>query len=86
MFGQLKQRFPILHNKIRVATQRIPSIVLACFILHNVAKFLNDPEYETDDETRSETEDGEERDFDAANLRRRGETRRSQIATTIAGL
>ncbi|CAH1962759.1 unnamed protein product [Acanthoscelides obtectus] len=43
-FGQLKQRFPILHNKIRVDTEKVPSLVMSCFILHNVAKHLNDEE------------------------------------------
>ncbi|CAH1967270.1 unnamed protein product [Acanthoscelides obtectus] len=44
--GQLKQRFPILHNKIRVDTEKVPS--LSCFILHNVAKHLNDEDFAVD--------------------------------------
>lgn len=42
VFGQLKQRFPILQSKIRVTTERVSKIVIACCVLHNVAKFLND--------------------------------------------
>nr|CAI5851287.1 unnamed protein product [Callosobruchus analis] len=35
-FGKLKQRFPMLHLKIRVKTEKIPSLLLSCFILHNI--------------------------------------------------
>lgn len=83
-FGQLKKRFPILHSQIRVATERVPSIVLACFILNNVAKHLKDPDYGED---LDDTEEEAENDHTIDNtLRRRGVARRNQIATTIAGL
>lgn len=85
-FGQLKKRFPILHGQMRVATERVPSIILACFILHNVAKYLLDPDYEYDEDLNSDTENEDEDDTTDANLRRRGVARRNQIATTIAGL
>lgn len=39
-FGQIKQRFPILQSKIRLSSERIPSIITACFTLHNIAKYL----------------------------------------------
>ncbi|XP_061397459.1 putative nuclease HARBI1, partial [Musca vetustissima] len=41
-FGQLKQRFSILQYKIRVSTELAPHVIASCFILHNIAKFLND--------------------------------------------
>lgn len=41
-FGQVKRRFPIMKYMIRVKLTRIPSYIIACFILHNIAKFLND--------------------------------------------
>ncbi|CAH2011545.1 unnamed protein product [Acanthoscelides obtectus] len=47
-FGHLKQRFPILHNKIRVDTEKVPSLVMSCFNLHNVAKHLNDEDVAVD--------------------------------------
>ncbi|CAH1959350.1 unnamed protein product [Acanthoscelides obtectus] len=47
-FGQLKQRFPILHNKIRIDTEKVPSLVMSCLILHNVAKHLNDEDFAVD--------------------------------------
>lgn len=84
MFGQVKQRFPILQNKMRMATERVPSMIVACFILHNVAKFLNDPEFE--EEQPIHQDEGNVEHFADNNLYRRGEARRNQIATTIAGL
>lgn len=42
MFGQLKMRFPILSNCIRVKTENIPKLILVCCILHNISKLLND--------------------------------------------
>lgn len=47
-FGQLKQRFPILHHKIRLATEKIPRVITCCFILHNIAKHLRDQDFEVD--------------------------------------
>lgn len=85
MFGQLEQRFPILLNKIRMATERIPTVVTACFILHSVAKFLNDPEFEADIGDEMHEEIGVP-DLGDASLHRRGALRRNQIANTIAGL
>jgi hypothetical protein len=44
-FGQLKSRFPFLKACIRVKTERIPSYICACFILHNIAKSIHDPDF-----------------------------------------
>lgn len=41
-FGQVKQRFPILQNKIRLSTERVPKVIICCFVLHNIAKHLQD--------------------------------------------
>ena len=41
-FGQLKSRFQMLRVPIRVNTEMAPQFVVACFVLHNVGKFLND--------------------------------------------
>ncbi|XP_055523197.1 uncharacterized protein LOC129717348 [Wyeomyia smithii] len=46
VFGQVKQRFPILQSKVRIATERVPTLIIACFTLHNVAKFLNDDDFD----------------------------------------
>lgn len=82
LFGQLKRRFPMLQNTIRVATQRVPSFIIACFVLHNVAKTLNDQDFEGEDETVEEPCNSEE--YVEANLLRRGKLRRNQIANAIA--
>ena len=47
-FGQLKRRFPFLRYCVRVKHERIPSYISACFILHNVAKSLQDPDFDPD--------------------------------------
>lgn len=54
MFGQLKQRFPILQSTIRLKTDRVPTMIVACFTLHNVAKFLKDEDFSEPIETSVE--------------------------------
>lgn len=86
LFGQLKRRFPILGNTIRVATEKIPKLIIACVILHNVGKFLNDPQFgENDDELPDENEDVQEEE-QSQNLLARGWAKRDLIATSIEGL
>lgn len=46
-FGQMKKRFPMMMNAVRVKLQRIPSFILACCILHNIAKDLGEPDFES---------------------------------------
>jgi hypothetical protein len=41
-FGQLKQRFLVLQNKMRLASEQICSIFFCCFVLHNIANCLGD--------------------------------------------
>ena len=43
-FGQLKRRFPILQSRVRVHLNLVPSVIVACCIMHNVAKYLQDPD------------------------------------------
>lgn len=84
-FGQVKQRFPILQSKIRLATERVPSVILCCFILHNVAKHIQDEDFEIRD-----LNDGEDFnvpvEHDGIRIRERGQQRRDEIATAIYGL
>lgn len=42
--GQLKQRFPLLQNTIRLQLRKVPSIIIACYVLHNIGKYLKDEE------------------------------------------
>lgn len=48
-FGQLKKRFPILMNTVRLKLNNIPKIIVCCAVLHNVAKHLNDEIDDLDD-------------------------------------
>jgi hypothetical protein len=41
-FGQLKQRFPVLQYKVRLALKSVPKLIIFYFILHNIAKYLKD--------------------------------------------
>ncbi|XP_046688202.1 putative nuclease HARBI1 [Homalodisca vitripennis] len=41
-FGQIKRRFPILGNCVRVASEKVPKVVVCCAVLHNIAKYLGD--------------------------------------------
>lgn len=86
-FGQLKQRFPILQSKIRLNTENIPRMIIACFVLHNVAKFLNDDfddfelaEGELPDIPVQEINQRETNDF------QRGKNRRDVIANYVQGI
>ena len=83
-FGQLKRRFPILHYKVRVALHKAASIIICCFVLHNVAKYLKDnadfPELMNDDDDSAE--EPIEPDNDNL-LRARGQQRRINIAQIL---
>lgn len=86
VFGQAKKRFPILQSKIRVKTQKIPSLIGSCFILHNVSKHLNEPDHD-DVEYILDREENEPIYNDNRDLilRRRGELRRNAIANHLFG-
>lgn len=43
-FGLLKRRFHILHYEIRMSPVRVCTIIAACFVLHNIAVSLREPE------------------------------------------
>lgn len=84
VFGQVKQRFPFLQSRVRVKTEKIPRMIAACFVLHNVAKFLKDEDFEPAETTT----------YDIAVLRptvndttllQRGQRRRDVIASHLQG-
>ena len=43
VFGRLKRRWGILHQEVRVATSKVPKLVVVCMILHNIAIEMNMP-------------------------------------------
>lgn len=81
-FGHIKARFPILKGKIRLKTERIPTIVVCCFILHNVAKYLNDEDFNYDEDDALPLEDFSNI-HGQRNLRARGADRRTEIAQQL---
>ncbi|XP_030746556.1 uncharacterized protein LOC115875276 [Sitophilus oryzae] len=87
-FGQLKQRFPILQNIIRLSLASVPTIIIACFILHNVAKFLNDDALDDVDDDENNEKDGEcgeaeANEDDINNFRLLGQNKRNRLAELI---
>lgn len=86
-FGELKQRFPMLYQKIRIETERIPKFITACFILHKIAIFLKDLE-PFDEELQHDDEiENNENEYDNlpgnSELLRRGKFTRNAIALMI---
>ena len=45
-FGQLNQRFSIPQHTVRLSSEKIPKLIICYFVLHNIAKYLQDPEPE----------------------------------------
>lgn len=87
-FGQLKQRFPILQNIVRLSLASVPTIIIACFILHNVAKFLNDDALDDVDDDENNENDGEcgeaeANEDDINNFRLLGQNKRNRLAELI---
>lgn len=82
-FGQLKRRFPALHYKLRVKLDRVPGMIIACAVLYNISKYLNDdddfPELPPDDTFDHLQEDP----ASDALIRARGQQVRDTIATTL---
>ena len=64
----------LLRNKL----DRVPSMIIACFILHNFAKSLNDPDFENEYEENDNVEALPFHDHDC-HLRRLGEAKRLEI-------
>ena len=46
VFGQLKSRFPMLGNILRIKLSDVSTFIISGFVLHNVAKFLQDPDFD----------------------------------------
>lgn len=83
-FGQLKRRFPILQYTCRVELAKIPKVVVACAVLHNIAKYLGDEDFPEDDEElvlQRDLPPAEEETTDA--IRARGSLRRHELAELI---
>ena len=84
VIGQLKKRFPTLGHPVRLKTDRIPEWIIACCVLHNIAKHLGD-EMPDDFHEHSEEVEGEGEASPAA-VRLAGQTRRNELADLIVSM
>jgi hypothetical protein len=85
-FGQVKKRFPILRGQVRIQLHRVPILIVACFVLHNVAKYLQDGDddfMDVDPDDEHEDLDGEE--GNDAYIRQLGQERRRVISRILHG-
>lgn len=75
----------MLHYEVRLKTERIPTFIICAFILHNVAKYLKDPDDFSDllseDNEQSNPEIIEE--LNPRHIRQEGEIRRNHIAEIL---
>lgn len=84
-FGQLKRRFPILRYGVRLKLDRVATCVTACFVLHNVAKRLNDPDDFLSDEPENAELSGVLFNSESyTNLLSRGQEKRNSLKNIIA--
>jgi hypothetical protein len=85
-FGQLKMRFPILHYRVRTKLCSVGGIILACCILHNVAKYLKDADnfLELPEENNQpELPPPPAPQLSDVRIRQLGQTKRNEIAHTL---
>ncbi|XP_044745098.1 putative nuclease HARBI1 [Coccinella septempunctata] len=80
-FGQLKRRFPILQYVCRVKLEKVPKIIVACFVLHNVAKTLKDIDLEVTEEVIEE-DDNDNGEIDVP-LQQQGREIRRNLSIVI---
>lgn len=59
-FGMLKKRFRILHDEMRVPTQKCPKLILAAMILHNIAVDMQMPPFSENEEEENDDEISDE--------------------------
>ncbi|XP_065642949.1 uncharacterized protein LOC136074544 [Hydra vulgaris] len=83
-FGQLKIRFPILRYGVRIKPEMIATCFTACFILHNIAKNLNDPDFDGEDVKENDEEIVPViKEENEQQLRLLGQQRRNEAALAI---
>ncbi|KAJ8967138.1 hypothetical protein NQ314_003072 [Rhamnusium bicolor] len=81
-FGKLTRRFLILKYGCRVKFTSIPKVIIACAVLHNIAKQLGDADFQEDeDEEEQDLRHIEDENVDA--IRAQGQERREELAHFI---
>lgn len=84
-FGQIKKRFPIIGYLLRISQDKIPSVIVACAVLHNLAKTLNDEDIWYYDDFPTDVENiniQDDNDIDVA-IQRRGQSFRDELANFL---
>ena len=82
-FGQLKRRFPILQYVCRVAASKVPTIIVCCFVLHNIAKYLQDDDFTDNIEDLGDDCGDEEEHITEREILTKGREKREEIASVI---
>lgn len=83
-FGQMKKRFPILGNCMRLHTMNVPKMIVCGAVLHNIGKYLGDVlEQDLNDEDIEEEEHEENEQHSDAELKRRGEEKRNSLKNSL---
>ena len=80
-FGQLKQWFPILQNKVHMGLKKIPTLIICCCVLHNISKFLKDDSINFEDYHDFYPEGDEEEEIE--DLRTLGAAKRNEISQIL---
>ncbi|XP_066257999.1 putative nuclease HARBI1 [Euwallacea similis] len=82
-FGQLKRRFPILGNKIRLQLNKISRIIICGFVLHNITKHFMDPDDFEEPFSDPDNDYNDDSGEEGENIRRKGEEKRNMIAAIL---
>jgi hypothetical protein len=84
-FGQLKRRFPMMGYIIRVDLKKVSPFIVSAFVLHNVAKFLIDEDFEGGEPLPDEdtAEEIQRIDISSSRIRLEGQRRRREIAQQL---
>ena len=88
-----EERVIMLRTPIRIDIEMVPKFIIACCVLHNVGKYLDDNWRDDETDEKDEVDDYDPDDVSdpcqvpssAAAIRTAGQTRREDIAATIAG-
>ena len=81
-FGQVKRRFHFIGSILRCSLDRVPFVIVSCFILHNLAKDRGDFEGESEEEEDEDFQDFIDRSGNY--LRVKGEEKRQEMVVTLS--
>ncbi|KAG5872764.1 hypothetical protein JTB14_005796 [Gonioctena quinquepunctata] len=87
--GQLKQRFPILQGTVKVPLNFVPTLIVACVILHNIAKYLKDELIFGEEDHPDESEENKfnvHNEVSSNAMRISGQQKQQQLAEIIHNL